>query len=156
MLLTGSTGFVGSRLCERMISDGGLVRRALRRAGAHDGVVVGDLGPETKWSEALTGVDGVIHLAARVHVMKDIVSEPLAEFRKVNTQGTLNLAQQAAASGVRRFVYLSTIKVNGEDTIPAKPFKTDDDNVPVTRMVYRSMRPSRGCWRLLETLTWRW
>lgn len=78
--------------------------------------MVGELGPQTDWSKAVTGVDAVVHLAARVHVMQDQASDPLTEFRRVNVEGTLKLARQAAEAGVRRFVYLSSIKVNGEST----------------------------------------
>jgi len=78
-----------------------------------DYVATGDLGGATDWRAALAGCDVVVHLAARVHVMSDAASEPLAEFRKVNTVATLNLARQAAAAGVRRFVFVSSVKVNG-------------------------------------------
>ena len=79
--------------------------------------VVGDINATTKWSDALHGIDAVVHLAARVHVMHDTAFDPLVEFRSVNTDGTLNLARQAASAGVRRFIYLSSIKVNGEATV---------------------------------------
>ena len=72
---------------------------------AAETVAVGDIGPDTDWSRALEGIDAVAHLAARVHVMKDTAADPLAAFRAVNTDGTRRLAEQAAASGVRRFVY---------------------------------------------------
>ena len=83
-----------------------------------------DLGPESDWSALLTGapIDCVIHLAARVHVMNDRAQDPLADFRRANTAGTLQLARQAALAGVRRFVYVSSIKVNGEETLPGRPF----------------------------------
>ena len=78
--------------------------------------MVGNIGPETDWSDALSGIEDIVHLAARVHVMRESAADPLAEFRKVNTAGTLNLARQAVAAGVKRFVFISTIKVNGERT----------------------------------------
>jgi UDP-glucose 4-epimerase len=77
-------------------------------------VVVGDLSPATDWATATSDIDVVIHLAARVHVMRDAADDPLAEFRRINVEGTLNLGRQAAAAGVRRMVYLSSIKVNGD------------------------------------------
>lgn len=77
-------------------------------------VIVGDLGSEQDWRAAVSGVDAVVHLAARVHVMRDVVSDPLTEFRRINVGGTERLARQAAAAGVRRFLFLSSIKVNGE------------------------------------------
>jgi len=90
------------------------------------GVEIGEISPETDWSVALRDVRHVVHLAARVHVMRDRSSSPLAEFRRVNAAGTLNLARQAAAAGVRRFVFLSSIKVNGECTEIGRPFSADD------------------------------
>ncbi len=91
---------------------------------------VGDLLPMTNWSSALKGVSAVVHCAARVHVMTDKSSDPLAEFRQVNVQSTTNLARQAAAAGVRRFVFLSSIKVNGEFTEVGQAFIADDVPAP--------------------------
>ena len=125
ILVTGANGFVGKSLCRSLLADGCSVLRALRCGDATlpEGIetaVVGDIGPDTDWRFALTpggngeSVDAVVHLAARVHVMRDGAADPLAEFRKVNVEGTLNLARQAAVAGVRRFVFLSSVKVNGE------------------------------------------
>ncbi len=94
-------------------------------------VEVGDLEANTDWSLALIGVSSVVHAAARVHVMKDQSADPLAEFRRVNVAGTLNLAQQAAAVGVKRFVFISSIKVNGELTQIGQPFTEKDRAAPV-------------------------
>lgn len=92
-----------------------------------DGVVaVGDIGPATDWSRALQDAECVVHCAARVHLMNDRAADPLEAYFAVNVQGTLNLARQAAAAGVRRFVFLSSIKVNGEATEPGFPFAADD------------------------------
>ena len=91
---------------------------------------MGGLSAETDWTVALRSVDQVVHLAARVHVMNDKSTDPLAEFRQVNGEGTANLARQAAAAGVRRFVYLSSIKVNGEFTQEGRPFTADGAPVP--------------------------
>jgi nucleoside-diphosphate-sugar epimerase len=127
ILLTGGTGFVGRRLSQELADRGHSVRLALRtpRPGmAFESSVVGDLGPATEWNSALQGVDAVVHLAARVHVMRDHAGGA-DEFRRVNTEGTLRLAQSAADAGVRRFVFLSTIKVNGEATT-GRPFRPDD------------------------------
>jgi nucleoside-diphosphate-sugar epimerase len=80
-----------------------------------EGVMVGDIGSETDWSEALDGIEGIVHLAARVHVMRESVVDPLAAFRDVNVAGTECLARQAAEAGVKRLVYLSSVKVHGEE-----------------------------------------
>jgi nucleoside-diphosphate-sugar epimerase len=120
VLVTGATGFIGTTLTNRLANDGRCdVRGAVRcEAGAlHAGVeriVVGDLTPEADWQPAVAGADAAIHLAARVHVMRETVADPLSDFRRVNVASTLNLARQAAAAGVPRFVFLSTVKVNGE------------------------------------------
>ena len=123
ILITGANGFVGRVLCDKLIADGYHVRGAVRGItqmtvlpSGLERVQVGDIDPETDWTEALGGIDVVVHLAARVHVMDDVADDPLAEFRKVNTAGTLNLARQAVAAGVKRFVFVSSIKVNGEGT----------------------------------------
>jgi nucleoside-diphosphate-sugar epimerase len=92
-------------------------------------IVIPDLGPETPWRDALDGVDKVIHLAARVHVMREGASDPLAEFRHVNVDGTRRLAEEAAAAGVGRIVFFSTIKVNGEAT-QGIPFSEQDNPRP--------------------------
>lgn len=119
VLITGSNGFVGNALCILLKTEGRNYRCAVRtQAQMENPIVVGDIGSDTDWSEALNGVGTVIHTAARAHVMKDEVPDPLAEYRKVNVDGTLNLARQAAEAGVKRFIFISSIKVNGEQTFP--------------------------------------
>jgi len=133
-LVTGANGFVGSALCARLHRDGICVRRAVRTLDSSSSgagtVAIGNLLPETDWTAALRNVDQVVHLAARVHVMNDKSANPVAEFRRVNVDGTINLARQAAAAGVRRFVFLSSIKVNGELTEVGRPFTADDTPAP--------------------------
>ena len=130
LLVTGATGFVGQALCARLKQDKMALRAAVRSpiaalsAPAH--TIVGEINGATDWQKALHGVTDVIHLAARVHVMIDRAKDPLSEFRRVNVQGTLNLAQQAAAAGVRRLVYVSSIKVNGEATPAGQAFCESD------------------------------
>jgi nucleoside-diphosphate-sugar epimerase len=122
VFVTGAGGFVGQALCKRLLEEKYAVRAAFRKpvceasGGAYEVVVSPDLGSNSDWKEALEGVDVVIHLAARVHVMKDRVSDPLAAFREVNAAGTELLARQAASAGVKRFVFLSSIGVNGKET----------------------------------------
>lgn len=125
-LVTGANGFVGQYLCAELLRQGQSVRAAVRSASPPIGNIevsaVGTIDGKANWTDALRGIDVVIHLAARVHVMKDISADPLAEFLKVNLHGTANLAQQAAHAGVKRLVYASSIKVNGERTGEIAPF----------------------------------
>ena len=133
ILLTGSNGFLGSALNAEAVKRDIPVRAAVRSAGKTDIVTaheVGDIGSNTAWKTALEGIDTVIHTAARVHVMSDKASDPLAMFRMVNVAGTLNLARQAVSNGVKRFVFVSSIKVNGELTFPGQIFKPDDTFIP--------------------------
>jgi len=120
ILVTGANGFVGRALCCEAVTHGFQVRGVTRvtspAGGGVEKVCVGAIDERTDWTDALAGVDVVIHLAARVHVMRDDATDPLAEFLRVNLHGTANLARQAAHAGVRRFVYVSSIKVNGEAT----------------------------------------
>jgi nucleoside-diphosphate-sugar epimerase len=126
VLVTGANGFVGREVLQRLNVMSGLqavgsVRRAAGLTGTTV-VEVGDLTAQTDWSLTLAGADAVVHLAARVHVMQEIEIDPLTAFRAVNVEGTLNLARQAAAAGVKRFVFVSSVKVNGEDTPPGRAF----------------------------------
>ncbi len=138
VLVTGASGFVGLRLCARLAAAGYMVRAAVRResaalaafAPAARIVRVGDIGPNTDWQAALAGVDMVVHLAARAHVMRDSASDPLAHYRRVNVAGSEPLARAAAAAGVSRLIYMSSIKVNGEATVNA-PFRESDPPAPV-------------------------
>ncbi|MGF2684936.1 UDP-glucose 4-epimerase family protein [Marinobacter sp. DUT-3] len=134
VLLTGASGFVGKRLAHHLDRfDTTTLTCAVRRPGTShygDECVVDGLGATTDWSGALNGKDVVVHTAARAHIMRDKVSDSLAEYRKVNMQGTLNLGEQAAKSGVRRFVFVSSIKVNGEHTLLGRPFTAGSKPAP--------------------------
>lgn len=132
ILVTGATGFIGQALCRALQAEGRPVRAVVRRAIAQapDAAIVGEIGPDTHWTAALQGVHCIVHCAARVHVMRDHASDPLDAFRQVNVLGTLNLARQAAAADVRRFVFISSIKVNGEATLHGRPFTAADVPAP--------------------------
>lgn len=135
-LVTGPSGFVGAGLIQTLLGDPAQRVVAAFRGSppsplpSAQAVQVGELDAKTDWRAALDGVDAVVHLAARVHVMRDTATDPLSEFRRVNVDGSLQLARQAAAAGVRRFVYVSSIKVNGEATSPGHPFSADDEPQP--------------------------
>lgn len=133
VLITGASGFVGEALVRNLNVQGHEVRAANRRdckTEADSNYIVGDLGPDTNWRDALTDCDVVIHLAARVHVMEEQATDPREEFFAVNLHGTCNLARQAAAASVKRFVYVSSIKVNGEETSIGQPFTESDHPQP--------------------------
>lgn len=128
ILVTGANGFVGQALCAEALARGFKARGATRYATSSFAEIeylrVGDIDSGTDWQKALIGVDTLIHLAARVHVMEERAADPLAEFRKVNIDGTRNLAESAARAGVKRLVYVSSVKVSGEDT--ARPYSELD------------------------------
>ena len=104
----------------------------------------GDLEPSSDWSAALVGISTVVHCAARVHVMADTAADPLTEFRRLNVQGTLNLAHQSASAGVQRFVFVSSIKVNGEATQSGSPFAADDVAAPLDAYGISKMEAEQG------------
>jgi nucleoside-diphosphate-sugar epimerase len=133
-IITGATGFVGNALVKQLLVGNYEVVGTVRTSNSMlpDGVnrlLIPDILDEIQWNYVLEGVDVVIHCAARAHIMNDRVADPLAEFRQVNTAGTLNLARQAAEAGVRRFVFISSIKVNGELTEGMR-FSSEDAFVP--------------------------
>lgn len=135
VLLTGATGFVGRYLWKFLTSTGYSVTGTTRRSAEdfsvdeHKLISIGDLGSAVDWEPVLKGVDCVVHLAARVHVMRDREPDPLAAFRRVNVGGTERLLRHACESGVKRFVYISSVKVHGDATTGA-PFKVTDAPLP--------------------------
>ena len=133
VLITGASGFIGSNLCKNLGRDGLFVRLVYREGAVKNNpqiFTVNGIDKSTGWSGAFDNIETVIHAAARVHVMDDSSVDPLSEFRAVNTYGTLHLAQQAAQAGVKRFIFISTIKVNGESTLTGVPFKPEDSSIP--------------------------
>ncbi|MEN3354675.1 MAG: UDP-N-acetyl-alpha-D-quinovosamine dehydrogenase [Betaproteobacteria bacterium] len=127
VLVTGATGFVGSELCVSLANAGYQVRRALHAGSpaAPPDIVVGDINGKTAWRAALEHVDTVIHLAARTHAIRERTHDTLPAYRSINVDGTARLAEQAVKAGVRRLIFLSSIKVNGEETGRA-PFRETD------------------------------
>lgn len=131
VLITGASGFLGQALCQRLRADKYLLTALARHA---------PIAKSQPWLHVkryedavglLAGQRCVVHLAARVHVMQDLVADPLGEFRKANVDTTLNLARLAAQAGVRRFVFISSVKVNGEETVANHPFLADDAPSPL-------------------------
>ncbi len=131
VLLTGYSGFIGQALSNRLSAANKQVIPIVRRSGSGipGAKIVETIGPNTVWTGALEAVEYVVHLAARVHVLSDPGTDALRDFHLVNTEGTLRLARCAARAGVRCFVYLSSIKVNGEMT-DGRPFTEDDTPNP--------------------------
>lgn len=122
IFITGSTGFVGRHLVN-------VLKKQNISFVAGSRALYGDLVTQQNWEGLLSGCDGVIHLAARVHVMDETSTDPLAEFRKMNVETTLNIARAAKKMGVKRFIFISSIKVNGEETF-AQAFKATDISAP--------------------------
>ena len=137
VLLTGASGFVGRSVLGRLSSRTSIEVVAITRSPlvglpiSVTNLQIAGVESHEDWHPALAGVDAVIHCAARVHVMNDVEVDPLSEFRKVNVEGTLNLARQAALAGVRRFIFVSSIKANGEETVLDVPYSADAQASPI-------------------------
>lgn len=150
IFLTGATGFVGGAILNRLHNEKkhpvvAVVRGQSRlQIESVPTVRIDTFDGATRWEENLANSDVIIHSAARVHVMNDVEADPLAAFRKVNVEGTLNLARQAAASGVRRFIFISSIKVNGEGTVPGAAYTADDVPAPVDPYGISKMEAEQG------------
>lgn len=150
VLLTGATGFVGKAVLDALRERGDNVLAAVRGNSTTiegPGVMVKrieSLDEHTQWQDCLHGVETVIHSAARVHVMNDTEADPLAAFRRINVEGTLNLARQAEAAGAKRFIFISSIKVNGEGTVEGVPYHADDVPAPVDPYGISKMEAEQG------------
>ena len=146
ILVTGATGFVGRKLVTELLNKNYLVNCAVRTAVVEtdktecENFVLGDFNHATDWTNTVAGVDTVIHLAARVHVMKETDADPLLRFREANVDTTLHLAKEAANAGVKRFIFISSIKVNGEETDKAAFMESDtpDPHDPYAQSKYEA------------------
>ena len=136
LLITGATGFLGKPLIKQLSNKFTksnifpVLRKNSTSFDEFSPIVVDDINSATEWSDKLQGIDCVIHCAARVHVMNEVDEDPLEAFREVNVRGTLQLAQAAAKSGVKRFIFVSSIKVNGESTTGSLPYQSSDTPNP--------------------------
>lgn len=149
VLVTGANGFVGRGLCAQLITTGHAVKPVVRsKAGLPSEAVVGDIGSTTDWHRALEGCNAIVHLAARVHKMRDAVHDQLALYREANTDATLNLARQAAEARVQRFVYVSTIKVNGEGR--DAPYRETDAPTPEDAYALSKWEAEQGLHKIAQ------
>jgi nucleoside-diphosphate-sugar epimerase len=141
VLVTGANGFIGSALCSRLLADGLQFRTAVRKdhssfveeRGSGSVFSIGDVGPDTDWSRALECIDIVVHTAARAHRLDETSAEMISDYRKVNTAGTEHLAKMSIQAGVRRMVFISTVKVSGEGSPSAY---TEEDPLPDPQGAY--------------------
>ncbi|MEZ8028394.1 NAD-dependent dehydratase [Enterovibrio norvegicus] len=134
LLITGANGFVGRRVSKTAKHKKWQVKKQIRNVSSTaDDIIVSDVDPDTEWGDFLQGIDCIIHCAARVHQMSDAIcgDKALQAYRDVNTFGSLNLACQAAEAGVKRFVFISSIKVNGEQTYPGQTFISEVSISPI-------------------------
>jgi len=156
VVVTGASGFVGSSLTACLLASGFRVRAAVRSVApaelpdcsGMERAIVGDINANTSWSSALADADSVIHCAARAHVMRENAVRALDAYRMVNVDGTRRLAEQAAAAGVRRLVYLSSIKVNGEQTAPWAPFSSSDVPAPEDAYGISKWEAEQALWEI--------
>jgi len=156
VLVTGASGFVGSALVGKLKRRSFNVLAQYRSSGRSNGagceeICVTAIDAQTDWAPLLSGIDVVVHCAARVHVMNETTADPLEAFREINVEGTLKLAREAAAAGARRFIYLSSIKVNGEQTAEV-PFSADDSCRPTDPYGLSKWEAEKGLLHLAATV----
>lgn len=148
VLVTGAGGFVGAAMVRHLRGLGHQATGTVRREARQGLIAVGDIGPTTDWRPILHEVEAVVHLANRAHVMTETETDPLAAFRRVNRGGSLRLAEQAAMAGVRRLVFVSSIKVNGEATRQGCPFTAGDTPAPEDAYGLSKLEAEQGLWEL--------
>lgn len=146
VLITGASGFVGGRLLAVLQADKCLDVTGCSRSGGRGLAACPELDGDADWSLLLAGVDVVIHTAARAHVLRDDTVDPLAEYRRVNVEGSIRLARQAAEAGVRRFIFLSSIGVNG--TLTSRPFTESDIPNPAEPYAQSKWEAEQGLWEI--------
>lgn len=154
ILVTGANGFVGSNVVKSMVNMGYSIKAVMRKASHNHSeaveIITADLSHQIDWAYDLKGVSTVIHLAARVHQMNESPQDSLDEFRNINTRATLELAEQSAKAGVRRFIYLSTIAVNGSHTLPGEFFTEDSQPNPRSSYALSKNESEQGLKKISE------
>lgn len=153
IFVTGATGFIGQCLIKRLRDNGKGVTIAIRQQSASLVPPVfqfAELSATQSWGAGIAGHDVIIHCAGRVHILNDPSDNPAAEFHRVNVEGTLNLARQAAAEGVRRFIFLSSVKVNGEQTFSGRPFTAFDNSAPEDAYGISKLKAEEGLKKIAE------
>ena len=150
ILLTGGSGFIGRQLAAELFQNDLPLLIATRGSNLynplHNSIAVGNIDSHTQWRSALVGITHVVHLAARVHITTETSSDAFAAFRAINTAGTLNLARQAAALGVKRFIFISSIKVNGEGR--NTPYLESDLPAPQDAYAVSKCEAEQGLWAI--------
>ncbi len=155
VLVTGATGFVGRHLCNSLVASGYVVTGTTRSfesgltPASYEVRITGDIGDPIDWVPALRDVNYVVHLAARVHVMSEVAKDPLTEYRRVNSLGSAKLAESAAVTGVKRLIYVSTIKVHGEKTV-GRPFCFSDRTAPCDPYAISKLEAEQALSRIAE------
>jgi UDP-glucose 4-epimerase len=153
VLVTGANGFVGSALVPELILQGYGVKQLVRTKNSYaksniKTFYIDSIDNNIDFKKPLAGVDVVIHLAARVHVMTEMYSNALNEYRRINVDATLNLARQAASFGIKRFIFVSSVKVNGELTEKNSQFSADDKPNPADAYSISKMEAENALIRL--------
>jgi nucleoside-diphosphate-sugar epimerase len=154
VLITGATGFVGRRLVQTLELDDKLNVTAVARSSIKfkfaRNFQISSLDKHLEWSAALKGQKVVIHTAGRAHINNDKSSNPMVEYRKINVNGTINLAKIAASAGVKRFIFISSIKVNGEKTILGNKFKAEDKPNPTDFYSISKLEAEKGLHKISQ------
>ena len=156
VLVTGATGFIGSSLISSLSTANGVtVRAAVRNAPPNvlreiEIALISDIDANTNWRAALNDIQVVVHTAARVHILDELEADQLKEYRRVNVAGTLQLARQSVEAGVGRFIFISSIKVNGERTLPDRPYSEDQLAVPQDPYAVSKLEAEQGLQKLAE------
>ena len=152
VVITGASGFIGRALVRSLSAEGHEIVPIVRRPqGFSPEVIVEDIRDLAALDGVLPSTDVLIHLAGRAHVLNDVAADPLAEFREINTSATIKLAARAARAGVRRFIFMSTIGVNGDETQPGRAFHADSPANPATPYALSKWEAEQGLRAALES-----